>query len=206
MKKIIFSLLVLSMGFAVQAQDVKKDDRSRMKHHKGMMTEKLNLTDAQKAQMKTVNEDYKSKMTELKKNENITVKDMKSKKSALHKEHSAKVKSILTSEQLQQIEKMKTERKMNHEADGKKRMESMKTRLGLTDAQTTQLEKNKKEMGEKMKALRENKTLDESAKKEQFKALQKEQMEKMKSVLTEDQIKKLKEGRKQRPDKKSKSV
>jgi hypothetical protein len=177
-----------------------------MKHHKGMMAEKLNLTDAQKAQMKTINEDFKSKMTDLKKNENITVKDMKSQRSALHKEHSEKVKSILTSEQLQQIEKMKTERKMNHKASGKNRMESMKTKLGLTDAQTAQIEKNQKEMGEKMKALRENKTMDESAKKEQFKALHKEQQEKMKSILTEDQIKKLKEGRKQKFDRKSKSA
>lgn len=49
----------------------------------------------------------------------------------------------------------------------------MKTELGLTDAQSAKIESNRKEMGEKMKTIRENKSLSDEQKKEQMKELMK---------------------------------
>lgn len=201
MKKILFSLLVLVMAVAVQAQDVKHDGHQKMKRHHDAMAEKLKLTDDQKAKIKTINEEFRTQMAELKKNENITVKEWKSRKEALHKAHQEKMKGVLTDDQKAQLEKMKTERKAMHEADDKARMEKMKIRLGLTDEQAAKMKQNRTEMAEKMKTIRENKSLDATQKKEKMKELMKEQKEKMKTILTEEQLKKLEEGKKQNPDK-----
>ncbi len=207
MKKIILSALVLSLAFAVKAQEIpeRKAERPMMMHrnhkgHHGMAgMEKLNLTDAQKEQFKTQKESFRKQMEELKKNDNITVKEWKSKMETLRKDQKTKMQSILTSDQKAQMEKMKTEHKAMNEIDSKARMEKMKLRLGLTDDQVGKMTKNRTEMGEKMKALRENDKMDAEKKKEQMHELMKKQKEQLKSILTEEQMKKLHEGRKQGP-------
>jgi Spy/CpxP family protein refolding chaperone len=204
MKKIILSALILSLSVAVKAQEPQRKMEKHMMHqrHKdhhrmpGMMMQKLNLTEEQKTKFKAQHESFRKQMEELKKNDNITVKEWKSRMEALRKDNKAKLDGILTNEQKVQIEKMKAEHKAMQEVDAKARMEKMKIHLGLTDEQAEKLKKNHEEMAEKMKALRENDKIDAEKKKEQMKELMKQNKEKMKSILTEEQIKKMQEGRK----------
>jgi Spy/CpxP family protein refolding chaperone len=206
MKKIILSTLVLSLAFAVQAQEIpeRKSERppmmERKKHHRGMEFQKLNLTEDQKAKFKTQNESFRKQMEELKKNDNITVKDWKAKAENIHKEHKNNTQNILTSEQKAQVEKMKAEGKVKHEEMAKKMGDRMKTTLGLTDEQSAKLQKSRAENGEKMKTIRESKSLSDEQKKEQMKEMMKKQKETMKSILTEEQMKKLKETKHKRPE------
>ncbi len=74
----------------------------------------------------------------------------------------------------------------------------MKTRLGLTDDQSAKLEKNREEMMEKMHSIREDQSLSEEKKREEIKTLMKTRKETLKSILTEEQLKKIKEGKKQK--------
>lgn len=205
MKKIMLSALVLSLSIAVKAQDLphNKMERPMMHerhngHHRmpGMMMQKLNLTEEQKTKFKAQHESFRKQMEELKKNDNITVKEWKGRMETLRKDNKAKLEGILTNEQKAQIEKMKAERKAMHEIDAKARMDKMKIRLGLSDEQAEKMNKNREEMMAKMKALREDNKMDAEKKKEQMKELMKQQKEKMKSILTEEQIKKMQEGRK----------
>jgi Spy/CpxP family protein refolding chaperone len=206
MKKIILSTLVLSLAFAVQAQEIpeRKGERppmmERKKHHRGMEFQKLNLTEDQKAKFKTQNESFRKQMEELKKNDNITVKDWKAKAENIRKEHKNNTQNILTSEQKAQVEKMKAEGKVKHEEMAKKMGDRMKTTLGLTDEQSAKLQKSRAENGEKMKTIRESKSLSDEQKKEQMKEMMKKQKETMKSILTEEQMKKLKETKHKRPE------
>ena len=201
-------MLVCSLAFAIKAQEIpeRKSERHMMhqgqkgrQHMKGMDMNQLNLTDAQKEQFKTQKESFRKQMEELKKNDNITVKEWRSRMENLKKEQKTKMQSILTSDQKAQIEKMKAERKAMNEIDAKARMEKMKLRLGLTDEQAAKLKKNRTEMMEKMKALKENDKMDADKKKEQMHDLMKKQKEQMKSILTEEQMKKFQEGHKQGP-------
>lgn len=193
-------MVVLSVVATANAQEIpeRKSERPQMmerKHHRdGMDLKKLNLTEDQKAKFKSQKEAFHKQMEELKKNDNITVKEWRSKMENLRKEHKASMDGILTPEQKTQMQKMKEEGKAKREAFDKKRGERMKTELGLTDEQSAKMESNRKEMGEKMKAIRENKSLNDDQKKEQMKELFKKQKENMKSVLTEEQLKKLKES------------
>ena len=210
MKKIILSALVLSLTVAVKAQEIpeRKTEKPRPMmqhqrgHHKspGIMLHKLNLTEDQKAKFKAQHENFRKQMEELKKNDNITVKEWKAKMEALRKDNKAKLDGILTGEQKAQIEKMKAEQKAFHEIDAKARMEKMKLRLGLSDEQAAKMQQNRTEMTEKMRSIRENKSLNDEQKKEQIKELLKSNKEKMKSILTEEQLKKIKEMKHKRPD------
>jgi len=139
-------------------------------------------------------------MEDLKKNDNITVREWKNKAESLRNENKTAMQGILTMEQKAHIEKMKAEGKVKHEAMMKQRGEKMKTHLGLTADQSSKLEKSRIEMGEKMKAIRENKTLNDEKRKEQMKELMKKQKENMKSILTEEQLKKLKESKHHNPE------
>jgi Spy/CpxP family protein refolding chaperone len=208
MKKIILSILVFTLAFAIKAQEIpeRKSERHMMEqrhngrqHMKGMDMKQLNLTEAQKEQFKVQKESFRKQMEELKKNDNITVKEWKSKMGTLRKEQRTKIQGIFTPEQKAQIEKMKADRKAMNEIDAKARMEKMKLRLGLTDDQVKKMTKNRTEIMEKMKALKENDKMDADKKKEQMHDLMKKQKEQMKSILTEEQMKKLQEGRKQGP-------
>ena len=206
MKKIILSAVVLTMAFAVQAQEIpeRKSERSpmmeRKKHHPGMEFQKLNLTEEQKTKFKSQNENFRKQMEELKKNDNITVKDWKAKAENLRKEHKASINGILIGDQKAQIEKMKAEAKEKHATIGKERGEKMKTALGLSNEQSTKMQSTRKEIGEKMKSLRESTSLSNEQKREEMKELMKKQKESMKSILTEDQLKKLKETKHKRPE------
>ncbi|HEV7782791.1 MAG TPA: hypothetical protein VGO58_16060 [Chitinophagaceae bacterium] len=207
MKKIILSVFALSLFVAVKAQEIpeRKSEKpgmmERKRHHgmHGMDMKKLDLTEDQKAKFKTQNESFRQKMGDLKKNENITVKEWKTRAETIRKEHKTGMDNILTSDQKSKLEKMKAEGKAKQEVMNKQRGEKMKAQLGLSDEQTAKMESSRKQTGESMKAIRENKSLSDEQKKEQMKELHKKQKENMKSILTEEQIKKLKENQHHRP-------
>jgi Spy/CpxP family protein refolding chaperone len=193
MKKIFLSLLAFSVAFAVSAQEGDRHGRhGKMKGKHEMMAKKLELTDAQQSQMKTINEDFRKQFAELKKNENITVKEYKDRMAKLRQDHKTRIQSVLTVEQKSRIEKMKLERKTQMKERMKDRGDRMKTELGLSADQSAKMDGLKKEMGEKMKAIRENKALDDAAKKEQLKKLKDEHQTKMKAILTPEQLEKMK--------------
>ena len=195
MKKIILSALVLSMAIVVQAQEIpeRKTDkpmmhvRARGQHNKGMNMQQLNLTPQQKIQIKQQRENFHRQMEELKKNDGITVKESRERMESLRKENKEKTQRIPTAEQKAKLQQMKVEGKAQHMEMARGKAENMKTRLGLSDEQSAKMEKNHAEMAEKIKALRENKSLNDENKKEQMKELMKGQREQMKSILTEEQ-------------------
>jgi hypothetical protein len=57
------------------------------------------------------------------------------------------------------------------------------------------MKKHRTELRDKMKAIQENKSMDMMKKREEMKALLQKRKENMKSILTEDQLKKMKEQR-----------
>jgi len=188
--------LVITTMQAQETRDGEHRDHQMMKrHHHGEAFKNLNLTPEQKSQFKSLNEEHRQQMAELRKNDNITVKEWNSKKEMLRKNYREKIQTLLTPEQKTQLEKEKLERKAKMEERSKARMDKMKTDLGLSDEQLVKLKSERAVMQEKMKAIREDKSLDDQAKKEQAKDLLQKQKESMRSILTEDQLKKLDEQR-----------
>ena len=203
--------MILSLVAAVHAQEIpeRKTDRPAMhdrmhqkmkgghSHHE--MMKELNLTDAQKEQMKTQRESFRKQFEELKKNDNITVKEWKGKMEGLRKEQKTKMDAILTSEQKIKMEKLKVEGKARHEEMRKQMAEKMKTQLGLSADQSAKMDKTRAEMEQQMKTLREDKALTDEQRKDKMKDLMKQRKENMKSILTKEQLQKMKELKQHHP-------
>lgn len=212
MKKLILSALIASMAIAVQAQEIKERKtegpqrhergHGKRQHHDAM--KQLNLTEEQKVKFKSQNEELRKKMAELRKNDGITVKESREKMASIRKEHKEKIQGILTAEQKTQLEKLRTDGRAKREEMSKERVARMQSHLGLSDEQSEKMHKNRTEMAAKMKALREDKSLNDEQRKEKAKELMKQQKESLKSILTEEQLKKLKERKGQRPERKDK--
>ncbi len=192
-KVIVFAIALISLS-AVQAQE--KRYRGEGKKDR-MLSEKLNLSEEQKVKAKKLNEEYRKNMMDLRKKDDIPVKEWRSRMDELNKKHRDDFRGLLSKEQKEQMENMRTERRKMSESNANARMEKMKTNLGLTDNQVEMLKKQRSETSEKIKAIRENKLLDETKKREEMKALMNKRKENMRSILTEDQMKKMLEMKKQ---------
>ncbi|HMK19481.1 MAG TPA: hypothetical protein VK492_14860 [Chitinophagaceae bacterium] len=196
MKKII--VLMLAMVTIIAAQAQKERNPEERGHSDKMMAEKLKLSDEQKQKAKALNEDYRKKMDELRKKDDILVKDWRNQMTELNKKHKENMSALLSKEQ---IEKYKVERKKMAEIDANARMEKMKLRLDLNNDQVEKIKKQNSEMREKMKAIHENESQDMVKKREEMKVLIQKNKENMRSILNEEQMKKMQEMRKSMPRK-----
>jgi len=214
MKKILSILAITAISFSVTAQEKKETPRQNnpshqqhMRHggkHHGQMMKNLDLTDAQKVQMKANREEYKNKMQLLKQDQNITMKEFNEKKEALHKEQKAKMLALLTPEQKNKMAEMKATQEKQREASYNKHFEEMKIKLALTEDQAAKLKSQHETTIANMKALRENEKLSMEEKKQQMKAIKESSKEQRKNILTADQLKKLEEMHKNKMENKAK--
>ena len=192
-KVIVFAFALVSLS-AAQAQEKRFRGGGNKDHN---LTEKLNLSEEQKVKAKKLNEEYRKNMMDLRKKDDIPVKEWRSRREELNKKHRDDFRGLLSKEQRDQMEKMRTEKRTMSESNANARMEKMKSNLGLTNDQVEKLKKQRSETSEKMKAIRENKSLDETRKREEMKGLMNKRKENMRSILTEDQMKKMQEMKKQ---------
>src|SRR5205085_12591028 len=96
MKKLLGSLLALTLIVsAAQAHDQTETHRHGKHHGKEMLAKELNLTADQKKQLEDINADTHKQMAELKKNDNITVKDFNSRKEAIMKTQHEKMLAMM---------------------------------------------------------------------------------------------------------------
>ena len=181
---------------SVQAQDDLNFRRQKRTQH--MDLQKLNLSEDQKVGFKSANDEFRKQLQDLKKQDDITVKEWKSRMQKLRTDHQEKIRGLLTGDQKSQLKKLKEERGEKMKDLSQKRMERMKERLALTDVQSNKLNELRTQTTGKLKALRENNSLTPGEKREQAKELMKQNKEKIRSILTDEQLKKLKEGKHQK--------
>jgi Spy/CpxP family protein refolding chaperone len=148
--------------------------------------------------MKTIHDDFRQQMSDLKKNEDkITVTEWKSKMATIRKDHHEKVQNVLTSEQKASLKKMMQEHKGAGRHHGARNLDRMKKDLNLTDDQVAALKKNHEDMAQQFKALREDKNLTADQKKVEMKKFRDQQHESLKSILTPEQLQKLEQEKKE---------
>ena len=205
MKKILTAMVaVAAFTFSAAAQETGKEKLNQHgkhgQHHrfKNGIGADLNLTAEQKEQMKAIRETTKQQLADLRKNDNISVKEYREKMSAIRKEQKEKMTSIFTPEQKEKIAKSREAQKEKMQAMRTERLEQMKTKLNLSDEQVAKIKATNEAQKEKAKAIRENGQLSQSEKKQQLMTLKGENKEAFKKILTEEQIQKFEEMRKQR--------
>lgn len=188
---IAVSALLLATG-SLQAQTTTKDasaDHAQMKHGRNAMAQ-LHLTEAQKTQAKEIRDSYRKQDQELRSNTQLSKAELDKQLKALHQDQKEKMQGILTADQKAQM--AKTGRQKGEGKHQPANIDQMKTRLNLTDDQTTKIKENRADFQTKMKAIRADQNLTADQKKEQLQALSKEQHTKMQSILTPEQKAKMK--------------
>ena len=187
--------MITFLAFGASAQEKQNGGRGKHKanYHRQHITKDLNLSDDQKQKMKAIQEDYRKQMAELKKNENITVKEMRDRKSSLAKAHRSAVEGILTPEQKSKLQEQKNKLMEERKQIQAKRNEKIKKELALTDDQSAKLRSLNESYKSKFENLRKDESTDRSAKQEQFTALKQQRDAELKNVLTQEQMQKLKE-------------
>ena len=166
-------------------------------HHRNDMMN-INLTDAQKQQVKDINTDFRNQLKDLENNQGISHKDYRVKKASLEQERKSKFQDILTSDQKDKLALAKKERTEKMKMMAQKRLEKMKTALNLSDTQVEKMQELRDSSMEQGKAIRENSSLTEEQKKEQLMNLVKSRKESMNNILTAEQLKKKEEMRNSR--------
>src|SRR5258706_11065550 len=128
MKKALIAMALAAFvvtGACAQDQSTDLTDRPKG-HHRMDKMQQLNLTDEQKTEVKTINEDFKQQMTDLKKSEDkITVTEWKSKMSTIRKDHHEKMQKVLTDEQKASLKNSMHEHKNDMRKHGARGLEHM---------------------------------------------------------------------------------
>jgi Spy/CpxP family protein refolding chaperone len=223
MKKIIVAVAAVAISFTSIAQDQQgkkwdKKDRTEQRGGHSKIAEKLNLTDAQKTQAKTLNESFRKQMQELKANTSITDDQRKERREALAKEHRSQFEAILTPEQKAKAQDLKKdfkgdkkegrgerkEGKKDFGKGGEKNFEKMQQELGLTADQTSRMKSVNDKFKTDIQSIHSNSSLTQDQKKEQMQSLQKKHREEIQSLLTDEQKSKMKDHRKDHDRKQAK--
>jgi len=206
MKKIFIMATVICLSVvAVKAQQpgnygFQHHEGRAYHHHRRDLAKELNFTDQQKQQLKTMNSDFRNKMAELDKNENITVKEMRDRKAGLLKEQRTAFQNLLTPEQKTRLEDIRKKGEARRQEMAAKQLDRMKIILGLSDDQTEKIKNANDNFRTQLQKFRDDQTLSRTAKRDQFMALAKQRNDDIKSVLTQEQFDKMQELRKQRMD------
>lgn len=206
MKKLLSIIAIIAISLSATAQEKRqkmhdKGGCQEGKHrpgkpHNRQKMKELNFSEAQKSTLRANRETFKAKMQQLEKEENITVKEYKTRKQALHKENRAAMQSVLTPEQQQKMADMKLKREQQIKEREHIRLEKMKSNLSLTNEQAAQIKSQQEALHLKQKAIRENESLSMEQKKEQMKALQESARQERMKVLTAEQQEKMKARKK----------
>ena len=182
--------------FSAQAQETRPKKDSGAYHHRNMMLKDLNLTDAQKTQLKAERESFKAQLDALEKNETLTVKEYKTRKADLYKQQKEKMNSLLTEDQKAALAKHKLERKGKHEMHRGYGIEKMKSQLNLSDDQVSKMKEKREAQKAAAKSIKEDAKLSSTEKAEKLKELKEQNKAAFKEILTEEQLQKMKEWKK----------
>ncbi len=209
MKKIFFLILaflfVVSFSFAQQEKNNRKDFQNfkgkglgNKNQHRKKMGDILQLTDAQKKQLKEIHQDYQKKMDALDQQQNITIKEYNDRKTALRKELIAKRQTVFTKEQKNRMETMKQLHELKKKEMRIKSFGMMREKLDLSDDQVSQMKTLQEKKRTDLEKIKNDSKLNDQEKRIRMKAIMNEGKDAQKKVLTEDQIEKLKTIKKSR--------
>lgn len=211
MKKIIvmaIGALFITVAANAQIQRIQDStfEKNRPVHHKKMVKDnwnKLNLTDAQKDQMKESQESLKKQREAVRNDTSLTPEQKKSKMMDIQKAFREKNNQILTDDQKAALKVNQKDRQPSHKEKGQHHMkgkngmkgQGMKgqgmKQLDLSQDQQAKMDQLRTKMQEENLAIKKNRKLTEEQKKQQMKDLRVKNIEQMMQVLTPEQKKKM---------------
>ena len=225
MKKIIamaIAALFITVAANAQIQRIQDSTFEKNRPHQKMMVKdnwnNLNLTDAQKKQMKDNQESFKKQQESVRNDASLTQEQKKAKMMELQKANREKNNKILTADQKATMKASQKERRSSQKEKGQHHMKNkngmkkgqgmkgqgMKGKgmdgqrmeqLGLSQDQQSKMTQLRTKMQEQTVAIKNDTKLTEEEKKQQINDLRAKNMEQMNQLLTPEQKLKMKENR-----------
>ncbi|MEO5985134.1 MAG: hypothetical protein ABIP80_06480 [Ferruginibacter sp.] len=219
MKKIFtVSLALTTLIFSASAQERREmktkqpvsAQQHKMKGDKNDMITNINLTEAQKVQLKAEREAYKQKISQLK-SQNLSEGQYQEQVKMLHAEQRAKMQAILTPEQKAQMAQIKSanDERGKFEDDKRKARKNkgnLKEKLAISDDQAEKLKAQHEALKIKKEAIKNDPALSQEQKKEKMKALMIEAKQERSIILTPGQAQIMEDLKKDHKSKNSRKV
>jgi Spy/CpxP family protein refolding chaperone len=175
------------------AQERGRGHRGRGEHPR------LNLTDDQKAKLKSLHAGVRQQIETLRNDTTLSAADKHEKIRALRASTRSQFQSVLTPEQQQQLQSARQNRGEGRGfvrgGHGRGPGGGGLAQLGLTDAQRSQMQTIRKNTKEQVSAIRNDATLSSEQKEAKLKSLFQSSHSQVSGILTPEQQQKLKEGR-----------
>lgn len=205
MTKLHVLLLGISLSFASLAQE---GQEKTAEERATQMTERLDsqvkLSAEQKQSIEKINLQHINDMRTVKSNAELDDEAKKARMHDLRKNYKENVGNVLTVEQRNLLKEQREARKEHNkhtpEERAKFKSERLKEELGLTEDQRAEVEALSIRQLNAAADIRKNETLNDEQKKEQLQALRKSHKEELKTILNEEQLKKLKEMKAEKKD------
>lgn len=212
MKRILTSALaiILFIG-AADAQPGNKGKQKGKSDNREMNTKGPGLSTGQGSTVRTINENYRKQVADLK-TQNLSDAQMKERKDALHQQHKADIQAVLTAEQKARNADHKTGRGKSagvgsdksgrgkragfEKGERSDRAGEVARELDLSTDQQAKMKTIREGYKTKMDAVRNDDALSGEDKRAKMKELMRDQQAEVKEVLTPDQKSKLKGARK----------
>jgi hypothetical protein len=160
----------------------------RGNHGRFHESERYPFTPEQKKQAMAIQSDYHLRSADLLKNDNMTIREYKSRLLALNKEKKAKLEALLSPDQKQAMAKRKAQIDENRQVSAAAHLERLKIRLKLNDQQVAALKAQQTQLRAQMQAIRQNDQLLPSEKMDQIKGLASKRKDALKTILTPEQF------------------
>ncbi|HOJ41066.1 MAG TPA: hypothetical protein PKX93_10520 [bacterium] len=158
--------------------------------------ESLNLTDAQKEQLKPLFQKMREQLQAVIQDSALTPAEKQEKIAALRKAHEAELEKILSPEQM---EKWRQIRSSAGKEKVRQRLNEIISTLNLTEEQKEKIKPLLQREAEEWKNIFQDPTLTAEQKQEKIRALRQETRTALKEILTPEQWQKLQEIKRERP-------
>lgn len=178
-KKIATGLFLSMVVMSAHAQSPK---HGHGKQHAHKMHEELGLTKDQSSQMKAIHEKYHPQIKAIRENESLTKEVRQAQIKPLKDAKDAELKTVLTTDQYAALKEMKSQHK---KGDHQK---ALMASLNLTESQELQMKAINEKYRPQMKAIKDDHSLDQEAKKSKLKPLKKAQRADVRNILTKEQF------------------
>jgi hypothetical protein len=165
------------------------------------LAKQLDLTDAQKTQIKGILDNARTQLQALRNNMNITKQQELDQRQQLVEQTKNSIRGVLTPDQQAKAEQLRQQAQDRMAAQQEKMQQQMLTRLtnqlGLSDSQKSLIQSYLTDQKSQLQALKSNTSLTPQQKLAQMRTIRQQTQEKIKATLTADQQAKLEQLKQQ---------
>lgn len=204
LKIVVLGIALIGNAMSFSQKEAKMTVEEKSDKITARLTEELDLSTSQSREIKALNIDFITNHRKVRSDESLSKEQKKELISTSNKSKKAKMESILSKEQLEKMSEMrkdkKGKKKNKKNASPAEKAQKMTAKLdaqvSLTPSQRESVKKVNLHSVMESNKIKQNTSLSDEDRKSEKKKIHKHKKEQLKSILTKEQLAKLKESKK----------